>query len=73
MDNSTYLDKIKNEDLNTLIISTCKLPLPDVSKSLHFAMPDLLEAMLIEYEKRGLELLIYDPPSWVISYIFDLD
>ena len=68
-----YLHKIIEADLYDLIVTTCPIPLPDATKSLHLAMPGLLEAMLIEYEKRGQELLTYEPPAHLESLLTDDD
>ena len=68
-----FLDKIREQNLDDLIIATCKIPLPLAIKSLHATMPELLNRTLLEYDKRGLELLNYEPPNWVVDYIFDTD
>jgi hypothetical protein len=73
METESYLDKLANQSIEDLLMERfCHIHLPESTRLAHLAMPDLLNAMLDLHEKRGMELLTYNPPQW-ISGMYDDD
>lgn len=70
---SSYLQDLQSKSMEDLLIGgPCYLEGSEKSVALQATMPELTKLVHQFYDLKGVELLAYDPPQWLESYLLEV-
>lgn len=70
---TSYLQDLQSKSIEDLLISgPCYLEGSENSIALQATMPELTKLVHRFWDLKGIELLSYEPPQWLESYLLDV-